>query len=331
MALDPLIAQFEAQGFVTIPDVLSPAQIERARACLEADRRKFSASWRTYGQSRDGGPVGETGRWQQHTLLADSREFDWLFTCVLQHPLVLPLVRTIAGEEACLSGMFSRYREPVLEPPPPPEQRVEGSTGEPGVHWRMWHREEGGRCLPKQPFFIHSLQLALELDANRPDGHCLSIVPESLEAKRKLKWEVSGEDAQGVRYQILEPFIQKMWRNNNRRSDGVDVLCEAGTLVMFNNSNVHAGTVRQTPRPRRTLNFHFYPELQAQIGAAVRHKEAPGTSGGPVQVLENGVGRFVDTFPDVLRWVPMALAEMRAPQENAAASSSAAAAHQAKM
>ena len=79
-------------------------------------------------------------------------------------------MKRLAGDGVCLGGMSSRVREPVPEPPPPPETRIEGSTGEPGVHWQMWHREEGGRCLPTQPFFIHSLQLALELDDGRPDG-----------------------------------------------------------------------------------------------------------------------------------------------------------------
>lgn len=300
-ALQDLVTRFSAQGFVTIEDVLSGPQVERARACLAADRAAFPQSWRTYGRSRDGGPLGESGRWQQHTLLSDSREFDWVFNHVLQHPLVLPLVKAVAGQEACLSGMFSRYREPILVPPPPPEDRVEGSTGEPNVHWRMWHREEGGRCLPHQPFFVHSLQLALELDDNRADGHCLSIVPESLAEKRALGWKVSGEDTQGVRYQLTEPFIDQMWRNNNRRPDGVDVLCQAGTLVLFNNSNVHAGTVRTTPRPRRTLGMHFYPELQAQVGAAMRDKDGSRTT------LASGVGRFVGDYPDILRWVPTVL------------------------
>jgi ectoine hydroxylase-related dioxygenase (phytanoyl-CoA dioxygenase family) len=166
----------------------------------------------------------------------------------------------------------------------------------------MWHREEGGRCLPHQPFLIHSLQLALELDDNRADGHCLSIVPESLAEKRALEWEVSGEDNQGIRYQLTEPFIAQMWRNNNLRPDGVDVLCKAGTLVLFNNSNVHAGTVRTTQRPRRTLGMHFYPELQAQVGAALRDKDIESGA-----ILARGVGRFVSEYPDILRWVPIVL------------------------
>ena len=93
------------------------------------------------------------------------------------------------------------------------------------------------RCLPHHPFFIHTLQLALELDDNTPEGHCLSIVPESLEAKRALPWEERGEDAAGPVYQLTEPFIEKMWRNNNRLPEGRDVLCKAGTVVLWNVSD----------------------------------------------------------------------------------------------
>ena len=125
----------------------------------------------------------------------------------------------MARPDACLSNLFCRVRDPVPDPPPPPHARVEGSTGEPGLHWRMWHRESGGRCLPHHPFFIHTLQLALELDDNTPDGHCLSIVPESLAAKRALPWEERGEDAAGTIYQLTDPFIEKMWRNNNHLAD----------------------------------------------------------------------------------------------------------------
>jgi hypothetical protein len=48
-----LAADFEAQGFVAIQGVLSPAQVERARACLEVDRRSRPESWQLYGRSRD--------------------------------------------------------------------------------------------------------------------------------------------------------------------------------------------------------------------------------------------------------------------------------------
>ena len=60
--------------------------------------------------------------------------------------------------------------------------------------------------------------------------------------------------------------------------------------------------------------MHFYPELQAQVGAALRNKDAAGTSGGPAAMLTRGVGRFVASYPDLLRWVPTVLDQMREPK-----------------
>jgi hypothetical protein len=43
--------------------------------------------------------------------------------------------------------------------------------------------------------------------------------------------------------QITEPFVERMWRNAYIPA-GVDVCAKAGSAVLVNNSNIHAGTVR---------------------------------------------------------------------------------------
>jgi hypothetical protein len=91
---------FAARGYLAIPDVLDAAQVARARQQLAADRARFPGSWATYGQSADGGPVGESGRWQQHSLLLDSDAFDWAVDLILTHPRVMPLIRHLVGPEA---------------------------------------------------------------------------------------------------------------------------------------------------------------------------------------------------------------------------------------
>lgn len=305
MDVDAAVAQFVERGFVAIP-ALDAAQVARARAQVAADRHVFADSWKTYGQSRDGGPVGESGRFQQHTLLIDSPAFDWLVHLVLEHPVAMPAIMRIVGLDACLSGLFLRVRDPVPDPPPPPESRVEGSSGEPGVHWRMWHREEGGRCLPHHPFFLHSLQLALELDEGRPDGHCLSLVPESLAEKQALPWKKSeGVDEWGEsNWQLTDPFIKKMWRNNNVRHDGVDVLCPPGTIVIFNNCSIHAGTVRQTTQPRRVLGMSFYSQLESQLASVARGLRGKNLMDGS-HTSELFWARFLEKYPHLLRWVGM--------------------------
>jgi ectoine hydroxylase-related dioxygenase (phytanoyl-CoA dioxygenase family) len=88
-----------------------------------------------------------------------------------------------------------------------------------------------------------------------------------------------------------------MWRNTNALPNGVDVLCRAGAVVIWNNSNIHAGTVRQTSRPRRSLGMTFYSQLAPPLAAA-------RTKGRPDKTPEFWA-RFVGKHPDLLRWVPM--------------------------
>ena len=210
------------------------------------------------------------------------------------------------------------------------------------------HREQGGRCLPHHPYFLHSLQLALELDDGLPDGHTLSLVPESLEAKRALPWEKREPDASGEYYQITEPFIDRMWRwpypanlllpcsffffipgsvagtqtelqrawtstarlaPSSSVSDSLDspkdFANDRNVRHAGNNCNIHAGTVRQTPRPRRSLGMTFYTSADPPLAAARRARPDDGRADKTPQFWE----RFVCKFPDLLRWVPMVEAE----------------------
>ena len=97
----------------------------------------------------------------------------------------------------------------------------------------MWHREEGGICLPSHPYFIHSLQAKLELDDCDSSSHCISIVPESLRAKQQLKWAEQESPHGGSRLMIERDF--EYWRNTNRMANGVDIVCRAGDMIIFNN------------------------------------------------------------------------------------------------
>ena len=87
------------------------------------------------------------------------------------------------------------------------------------------------------------------------------MVPESLSAKKALPWRLRD----GTRAQVDDSFRERMWRNRPGsalsddikdgvgRADGFDVLGKAGTAIVTNGSNIHAGTVRQSDRPRRSI------------------------------------------------------------------------------
>ena len=100
------------------------------------------------------------------------------------------------------------------------------------------------------------------LDDCEPGTHCFSVVPESLAAKKALSWQVPEGGSAAT---IVEPFIDRMWRNlpgsalsdeimdGVGRQDGYDVLGKAGTAIVTNASNIHAGTVRQSLSARRSI------------------------------------------------------------------------------
>jgi hypothetical protein len=72
-----------------------------------------------------------------------------------------------------------------------------------------------------------------------PKTHCFSVVPESLTAKRALRLQPNASGATIVAgYEAGD-----QWRTVPR-ADGVDVHAPAGSVVIVNNTNFHAATVR---------------------------------------------------------------------------------------
>lgn len=94
-----------------------------------------------------------------------------------------------------------------------------------------WHRDMGHKA--DHPLGIHGLSVVYYLTDVDETTHCFSAVPESAEHKR------SGvlADCDG--------------------SGGRDLLGPAGTAVLFNGGSCHAGRVRRTSKPRRTVHIYF--------------------------------------------------------------------------
>ena len=163
--LEQQAASFAERGFITVPDALSAEQVQLMRDTIENHRRERPVSpeawpppppgslplcltrcagrrgqeaWALWGESRDGGPSGEQGRWQSYSILHDTTVFDVCLDC----PTVPPLIRRLLGPEGSLSSGTTRYREPVLEPPPPGDTRAEGGPWpeEQNIWWQLWHR-----------------------------------------------------------------------------------------------------------------------------------------------------------------------------------------------
>ena len=79
-------------------------------------------------------------------------------------------------------------------------------------------------------------------------------------------------------------------------------------LSRAQNSNIHAGTVRQTLGTRRTLGMHWYSELPAMLAST-----GSTTSNESREIRQRGIGRFVGDYPpseqptlaSMLRWLPI--------------------------
>ena len=242
--LERLVADFDRDGFCVVPAVLDRQQVETMRHAVLEDQRQHPLHWRLLGQSRDGGPVGEHGRWQSGKIMHVTDVFDPL-VC---HPAVVQLVRRLVGEDCCLThGAYAGVRDaPAGRPPqlgdPWPEgtdAKAPWAASEGGILWQLWHREQGGLFAPHHPRCLTSVQCRFQFDDTGPTTTCVSAVPESVAEKRALQWApLLQEDgsAHPELAQVVEPFIAAMWRNRARDTmhlprSGVDI--DARGLSLF--------------------------------------------------------------------------------------------------
>ena len=265
-ALRSLAAEFEERGFVVLPEALGSAQARHLSRVLTDDRQAHPEAWGLRGQEKrftagvagfEGvGPVGEGGWYgcgcdvrlqgtRDDNLLLRTAAFDGLPA----HPLVAALAERLIGPSACCKNLNVAIRDPIPEPPPP------GSH----AHWALWHRDQGGACMPSHPRHILSLQAIFLLTETRADTHCFSIVPESVAAKRRLPTRPHPRvpPPTPVR-ELADGTVEKMWRNHVPRPEGAyDFHAPAGTAILLNNSNVHAAVIRQSLEPRHTVHVYW--------------------------------------------------------------------------
>jgi hypothetical protein len=128
---------------------------------------------------------------------------------------------------------------------------------------------------------VPSCQVLFYLTDVTPGTHCFSVVPESLDAKRSLPVEEAADGRShvgGYDQARLHPHIlnHNTCRHNawllfwlslrgamgaqngawhtQFRPEGVDVHAPSGSVVIQNNVNFHAATIRQSTEPRVTLH-----------------------------------------------------------------------------
>ncbi|HCR17967.1 MAG TPA: hypothetical protein DIU35_10840 [Candidatus Latescibacteria bacterium] len=102
-----------------------------------------------------------------------------------------------------------------------------------------WHRDTAH--LPEHPLAMLFLSVIYYLTDVDEETHCFSIIPESTQAKRKSP-------------KGLNP------------TGNVPLYGRAGTAILFNAATCHAGVVRKTVVPRRTVHIYYGHHSKPPLG-----------------------------------------------------------------
>ena len=94
-----------------------------------------------------------------------------------------------------------------------------------------WHRDT--RHEPSHALGIHSLSVVYYLTDVDETTHCFSVVPEAAMTKRGA----GSPECDGA--------------------DGRDLLGPAGTAILLDAGSCHAGRLRKTTQPRRTVHIYY--------------------------------------------------------------------------
>ena len=160
------------------------------------------------------------------------------------------------GDEMRFAALSLMVRDPVPEPVPAGAH----------AHWQLWHREGGGVVNPGHPKCIHTMMVLFYLNDSDPSTHSFSVVPEALTTKQAHT--IAFDERTGTHF-IDEPFVgQSRWRSV-RRTDSVDVHGKAGTCVITNGSNPHAGVVRQTSKEYAKVLLWYSFGPQSYVNSSV--------------------------------------------------------------
>jgi hypothetical protein len=155
---------------------------------------------------------------------------------IVRHPRVLPLVRELMGGPLAVLGVSIRHMDAHAGPPAIPQQ----------WHGDVQHRDS-------HPLRINYLQSMVYLTDVSAETHCFAIVPEAVDEPYE------GWDAQA-------------WSDRAEAGGGgVELYGPAGTVILFNASAVHAGTVRETAHERKTVQTYYChpPEPPGSINLTI--------------------------------------------------------------
>ncbi len=138
--------QFAKQGYIALPGVITPAELDAMVKMFDHDRKTKDWAWR---------PFGATQIINCDSLLTSPAVDD-----IIRHPRILPLIVELMGGPVVFSEICMRYMGP---------RKAE-------LH-RAWHRDRPH--FVEHPIRLDYIQLMVYLTDVDERTHCFSISPES--------------------------------------------------------------------------------------------------------------------------------------------------------
>ena len=210
---------FDLQGFLLLPQVLSPSECERYLGRLQAaESREYEDSWQAgREEGRKGRPTRELKRANQVRMNGLLR-LDPVFDELIDHPRVLPYLEEFVG----LPQLINTWSISKFE----------------GAVHSGWHR---GVPVSDYSYFNGEIRSRMFnvvwfLTDNGPDDGCIVALPGS----HKSNFDLPFGDYEGLELPGAQALTGK-----------------AGDLLMFSETVVHNGLLKTSSGTRSNLYFNY--------------------------------------------------------------------------
>ena len=199
------LEEYAKLGYTVVDNVLDSEDLDVINRVIDNDLLKKSALW----VEREHGNVVLN----VHMLLA-YKELD----VTMHTPIIMPIVESILGSEACAEEHSVRIR------------RAFGSDP-----YCSWHRDGHGWPQLKSvaPYFTNYVSVAYYLSDVNDTTHSFSVLPGSIRNGKLC--DLSEYD----------------------ENDAHHIVGRKGTAIIFNAAMFHAGNVRKTNTERRTIHTYW--------------------------------------------------------------------------
>lgn len=165
-----LASEFESNGFVVMPGILPPSQVEAVNTAIDEDMQRNPEEWVWFSESFV----------QTVDILPRRTEFDAL----IEHPALLPLLQELTGPDTTFEELSILIRNFTVQ----------------GSDHKSWHRDII-RDFDRR-FEINAISAIFYLTDVTESDHCFSIIPGTHGPRADLRPEDIHE---GMEVDIVAP------------------------------------------------------------------------------------------------------------------------------